>query len=385
MVNAKKLNKFKDAYPSTDNPAKEGDYKFKFLTYGSGEDGRRKEFDKGASILTNTVDGRKFVTNWNFLRKKYLGFGPDKMPINGSVWYPEGNGPFPLVIMVHGNHNMPESSDKGYEYLGKLLVSRGYIFVSIDENFLNTSAYDDMLYFNRIKNETPARAFVILEHLKAFDKFNKSKGNPFFNKVNMNNISLIGHSRGGEAVAVAAALNKLNTYPDNGSIKLDYKYNIRSVVAIAPVDGDVKPAGKSIELKDVNYLVIHGSDDMDVTSFMGYSQYKRVTFTFGTENYKASVYVYGANHGQFNNSWGKRDVAGIGGYCFFNTGNLISKNDQNMIAKVFISAFLDSTIKGKLEYKNVFKDTRYAERWLPNTIYLNDYNDSKTSTICSYD
>lgn len=385
IANAKKASKFKDAYPSADNPAKEGDYKVKFLTYGSGEDKRRKEFGKNASIVTNTVNGSRFLSNWNFLRKKYLGYGPDKMPINGSVWYPEGNGPFPLVIMVHGNHNMPESSDTGYEYLGRLLASRGYIFASIDENFLNTSIYDDMLSFNGITNETPARAIVILEHLKAFDKFNRSKSNPFYNKIDMNNISLIGHSRGGEAVAVAAALNKLKAYPDNGSIKLNYNYNIRSVVAIAPVDGSVKPTGKPIELKDVNYFVIHGCDDMDVSSFMGYSQYKRVNFTPGTENYKASVYVYGANHGQFNNSWGKQDSPGLGGYCFFNIGKLISKDDQNMIAKVFISAFLDSTIKGKLEYKNVFKDTRYADKWLPSTIYLNDYNDSNTTTICSYD
>lgn len=385
MVNAKNVNEFKDAYPSTANPAKEGDYKTESLTYGSGKDSRRKEFGENASIVTNTVDGTNFVSNWNFLRKKYLGYGPDEMPINGSVMYPEGDGPFPLVIMVHGNHNMPESSDTGYEYLGKLLASRGYIFASIDENFLNTSAYDDMLSYNGIRNETPARAFIILEHLKAFDNFNKSKNNPFFNKIDMNNISLIGHSRGGEAVAVAAALNKLKTYPDDGSIKLNYNYNIRSVVAIAPVDGVVKPTGKSIELNDINYLVIQGSNDMDVSSFMGYSQYKRVNFTPGTENYKAAVYIYGANHGQFNNNWGKEDVFGLGGHYFFNIGNIISKDDQNMAAKVFVSAFLDSTIKGKLEYKNIFKDTRYADKWLPNTIYLNDYNDAKTTTICSYD
>ncbi|MEW8995080.1 hypothetical protein [Clostridium sp.] len=385
VVNAKKVNEFKDAYPSIDNPAKEGDYNIKFITYGSGEDLRREEFRKGMSILTNTVDGTKFLENWNFLRKKYLGFGADKLPINGSVWYPEGKGSFPLVIMVHGNHNMPQSSDTGYEYLGKLLASRGYIFASVDENFLNSSIYDDMLGFNGIKNETPARAIILLEHIKAFDSFNKSKDNPLYNKVDMNNISLIGHSRGGEAVAVAAAFNKLKTYPDDGSIKLNYNYNIRSIVAIAPTDGALKPTGKSVDLKDINYLVIHGSDDMDVTSFMGYKQYKRVSFTPDMDDYKASVYIYGVNHGQFNNNWGKQDIPGIGGHIFFDIGNLISKDDQNMIAKVLISAFLDSTIKGKLEYRNIFKDTRYADKWLPSTIYLNDYNDSKTTTICSYD
>ena len=39
----------------------------------------------------------------------------------------EGAGPFPLVLIVHGNHDMAEFSDPGYEYLGELLASRGFI------------------------------------------------------------------------------------------------------------------------------------------------------------------------------------------------------------------------------------------------------------------
>jgi ATP-dependent Lon protease len=61
------------------------------------------------------------------------------MPLNGRVWYPDGPGPFPLVLIVHGNHNMKDFSDPGYGYLGELLASRGYIFASIDENFIDTT------------------------------------------------------------------------------------------------------------------------------------------------------------------------------------------------------------------------------------------------------
>lgn len=385
VFNAKGINEFSKALPGSDNPGVKGEYKVNLITYGSGKDINHKEFGADASIVTDTVDGTAFISNWNFLRRSYLGFGPNELPINGTVWYPEGKGPFPLVVMLHGNHTMTERSDLGYEYLGELLASRGYIFASIDENFLNSSPFDDFLLFNGLKNETDARAYILLEHLKAFDNFNKSGNNPFYNKVDMNNISLIGHSRGGEAVAAAAVFNRLKTYPNNGSVRFDYNYNIRSVVAIAPVDGNSKPTGKSVEIKDVNYLVLHGSDDMDVFSFMGFKQYKRVSFSPDKDNYKASVYIYGANHGQFNNDWGRQDAVGIGGYSFFNIENLMSEADQNMIAKVLVSAFLDSTIKGKTEYKNIFQDIRYADNWLPETIYLNDYYDSKTTTICSYD
>ena len=48
------------------------------------------------------------------------------MPVNGRVWYPHGGGPYPLVLIVHGNHNMKDYSDPGYAYLGTLLASRGH-------------------------------------------------------------------------------------------------------------------------------------------------------------------------------------------------------------------------------------------------------------------
>ena len=59
------------------------------------------------------------------------------LPVNARVWYPDGPGPFPLVLIVHGNHDMRKFSDPGYAYLGEHLASRGFILASIDENFLN--------------------------------------------------------------------------------------------------------------------------------------------------------------------------------------------------------------------------------------------------------
>lgn len=49
----------------------------------------------------------------------------------------------------------------------------------------------------------------MLEHVKVWNEWNKTKDNPFFGKADMSQIALIGHSRGGEAVTVAAAYNKL--------------------------------------------------------------------------------------------------------------------------------------------------------------------------------
>ncbi len=84
-----------------------------------------------------------------------MGAGPgtgvliDKaLPLNARVWYPGGKGPFPLVLIVHGNHADRDFSDPGYEYLGRLMASRGFIFASVDENFLNGAWYD---FFDHLK------------------------------------------------------------------------------------------------------------------------------------------------------------------------------------------------------------------------------------------
>ncbi len=177
-----------------------------------------------------------------------------------------------MIIAVHGNHLATDYSDSGYAYLGNLLTSKGYIFVSIDENFLNTSPYDDLFMLKVLKNENPARGWLILEHLKVWKKWNHTKDHPFFNKVDMNRISLIGHSRGGEAVAIAALYNQLPSYPENGTIKFDCHFVIRSIISIAGTDSQYKPAGQLTHLKDISYLAIQGSHDMDVSSFDSVNQ-----------------------------------------------------------------------------------------------------------------
>lgn len=366
-----------------ESPAIDGSFKVNTITYGS-ENSYREEFNRKDSLKTNSVDGSNFVEKWSSIRKKGFGFGPEKMPINGFVWYPEGDGPFPLVIAVHGNHVASDYSDGGYEYLGKLLASRGYIFASIDENFLNSAPYNDMFMLSSLENENPARGWLMLEHIKAWEQWNKDEGNLFHNKVDMNNIALIGHSRGGEAVSIAAAFNNLKHYPENGTIQFDYGFNIRSIISIAGTDKQYKPSGKLLPLENINYLAIQGAHDMDVSSFAGASQFERIKYTNNEDNFKASVYVYGANHGQFNSTWGREDGVGLGNRIY-NIKQLMPKEKQEKIAKVLISSFLDSTLKGKDEYKKVFQNIKYGKEWLPETLYINNYMNSKTSIIASFD
>jgi dienelactone hydrolase len=365
------------------NPGEPGSYTVGYLTYGSGDDKRRKEFGAEVSLITETVDGSTFLDSWTGfsgkMRTRYFGFDAKQLPLNARVWYPEGEGPFPLVLIVHGNHLAQNFSDPGYAYLGELLASRGYILASVDQNFLNGS-YTDIP--KGLSNENDARGWLLLKHLEAWRQWNIDDENIFFGKVDMENIALIGHSRGGEAVGHAALFNQLPYYPDNANEIFDFNFTIRSIIAIAPCDGQYQPAQTRTFLTDINYLVIQGSHDADVTSYQGMRLFNRISFSNDFNGFKAGVYIWGANHGQFNSVWGKKDFPGPR-INFYNLAQLMSEEEQQTISKTYISAFLDATIHNKA-YHTMFRDYRHARHWLPETIYISQYEQPGTTYICTF-
>ena len=161
----------------TSNPARPGPYQVRRLYYGSGTDKNRIEYRDSVSIVTEFVDASKLVSlgSSGDERNEYWGFTPEEFPINGRVWYPEGSGPFPLVLIVHGNHNMKDFSDPGYGYLGELLASRGFVFSSVDMNFINGG----------IRDENDGRGWLLLKHLDAWRRFAESDSTPFSGKIQL--------------------------------------------------------------------------------------------------------------------------------------------------------------------------------------------------------
>lgn len=368
--------------PDLPDPTEPGPFPVDYLTYGSGEDQRRPEYGDQVDLITQTVNASSFITfsGWQKkIREWYWGFGMSSVPVNAQVWYPQGEGPFPLVLVVHGNHAMTDFSEPGYAYLAELLASRGFIVASVDQNFFNGSLY------GKAQSETDARAWLLLKHLETWERWNRQPGNIFYQNVDLDRIALIGHSRGGEAVGLAAAFNRLTHYPENGRITWNFNFSIKSVIAIAPVDQQYKPAGHPAEITDVNYLVLQGSHDGDVSSFKGIQQYERVSFT-GPQGklFKAAVYIYRANHGQFNSLWGDQDRSGVLG-GLLNKAALLDDEAQRQIAEVYISAFLEATLNDRSEYLPLFQDYHTAGDWLPATNYITQYQDSGVQLIADFE
>jgi dienelactone hydrolase len=363
------------------NPSEPGPYEVRVVYYGTeGGNPRRPEYDS-PDIATPTVDASRFFKDFKGwkrkLRSTYWGYDMDELPLNATVWLPDGPGPFPLALIVHGNHGMAEFSDPGYRYLGELLASRGFILASVDENFINGG-----LFHNPPKQQA-VRGWLLLEHLKLWRDWSQDSDNPFGVMIDFDRIALMGHSRGGEAAATAALFNKLSYYPDDAKIRFDYNFPIRSVVAIAPADGQYKPAGQWRVIEDVNYFTIQGANDADVSSFVGSHQWDRVKFT-GGDWFKSELYIYRANHGQFNTVWGRSDFGHPLGWLL-NLKPLLDPEDQRLIAKIYLTAFLEATLKDRREYIDLFRDYRTIKDWLPETFYVNRYEDGGYKLVAGFD
>ena len=346
-----------------DDPGATGPYAVTSLSYGSGTDARRDAFGAGADLVTPTIDASAILHplgSWaDEARQWFWGFGTSAMPLNGLVWMPQGDGPFPLVLMVHGNHAMGDFSEPGYDYLGAHLASRGLIAVSVDEDFLNGSWAGDWQGAEQL-----ARSWFLLLHLDQWRAWNADPASPFHGKVDLGRVALIGHSRGGEAATVAAVLARHAAPPRTGLAPWPTGLSIRAVVAIAPSDGQYGPG---VSLEGTDLLELSGGHDSDCRGWIGIRQYARTTVS--GSGVRAALWSYRSNHGQFSSVWGRSDQGPYGG-ALLNLAPLLDDTDQQDVAKTAIGAFLAASLQGQDGYLGFFRRPMIGREWLPDDVYL---------------
>jgi hypothetical protein len=101
-------------------------------------------------------------------------------------------------------------------------------------------------------------------------------------------------------------------------------------------------------------------------------------------NFKAAVYVYRANHGQWNTVWGSHD-GGPRSARSLDLRGLIPQEDQRRFAKIYISAFLDVVTKGDKRYLPIFRDHRVIGQWLPETMYITRFETSALRPLATFE
>ncbi|MEU4394691.1 Calx-beta domain-containing protein [Kribbella sp. NPDC023855] len=230
-----------------------------------------------------------------------------KAEVVGKVYSPRGApGRRPLVLFLHGRHSVcygdpteeptapwpcakgekPIPSYRGYDGPAKALASNGYQVVSISANAVN--AFDGGVY----DQGAQARAELVLDHLALWKKWSTVGGGPFgskfVGKLDLRNIGLMGHSRGGEGVARAAVVNA-----DRGG-----QYGIRAVLPLAPTDF------ARATVPGVAMSVILPYCDGDVSDLQGQKFYDDTRYAVTRDAAaRSTVTILGANHNFFNTEW----------------------------------------------------------------------------------
>src|SRR5262245_48611388 len=207
-------------------------------------------------------------------------------------------GPFPLLMFMHGadvpchikkrgliawpcpSGSMPVPSYRGYDYLGEVLASNGFIVVSVSVDGINAS-----------QDVADEREQLMQKHLDVWNTFNTAGGAPFgdefVGKVDMSRIGTMGHSAAGQAIVGHYAFNLRQPAP----------YSIKAVLALAPIDSLRHP------INGVPFAVIVGYCDGQV-GLSGLHFYDDSLFNVpGDPAPKHSVLVMGANHVFFNTIW----------------------------------------------------------------------------------
>jgi hypothetical protein len=257
------------------------------------------------------------------------------------VFYPKGpNVPntLPLVIMLHGEHGTCGHLDPtnkwyiddnaqytfsgtcptgyrvtpnhwGYDYIGSLLASNGYLVVSINTNRGINQAPE--VPAESDPGNIQRRGRMILRHLQQLGVWASNGGTPksvgfeFKGRIDFSRITLVGHSRGAEAIASANLL--LN---DNGSpwpARLPANTKLLGLAAIAP--SDYQTSANPGSTYGLPYAVLLPMCDGDVARLSGIHYYDMsVGFALDTPgHFKASFATWGADHDGYNTEWQTQD------------------------------------------------------------------------------
>jgi hypothetical protein len=277
-------------------------------------------------------------------------FGPETLDRKAIVYFPAdapgattpgqistAQASYPMLIAVHGNSSDP-TSYLGYNYLLEHWAKNGFIAASIhcEPGMAATG-----------------RSRVLFEHIGLL----KAK----FSAKAQNTIGIMGHSRGGEAVAAALRLN----------FNEGLGHNFVGVICLAPSDWilheTILPAWA------VPLQVIYGSMDGDISGGpplpmeTGFAIYDRAAGAV-----KSMVFVYGAIHDRFNAVWGDGDL-GFGDLGGTDFAKVISADAHRKVALGYTTAFFRRHVRNETQWDGIF-----TGEWRPAVVDAADGGSVKT-------
>ena len=265
--------------------------------------------------------------------------------LEGKLYLPETGGERPVVLLLHGRHSycygtgasnpnrwpcsptqLSIPSYLGYDGTARALASHGYSVVSISANAIN--ANDNQLAADQ---GAQARGQLILDTLDMLADANAGRpvgyrdaatGNDvdlataltdgtaalaeraegfveapapldtvtpadLVGRFDLDQVGMMGHSRGGEGVTSAAVLNTLRDEP----------FGLKTILPLAPVDF------ARMTVPDVAMNVILPYCDGDVSNQQGQHMLDDSRYAFGDDVLRTGTWAMGANHNFYNTVW----------------------------------------------------------------------------------
>lgn len=280
-----------------------------------------------------------------FLHGNHGTCGSGTGPRNDSSCQYTNEGACPAGFVVTPNH-------EGYNYAAEHLASWGYVVVSVNANRGITCGGGNSDDWGLVL----ARGRLILKHLELWNKWATVGGAPkelgnadmFKELVDMKQVGLMGHSRGGEGVRAA-----LNIYRDQGSIwpaKIP-DLDIKAIFEIGAVDGQ---SDRVLDAPAVAWNQLLPLCDGDVSDLQGRMPFERMSSRYFTQNeaesrpsMKSLQMVWGANHNFFNTEWQKSDAWGCAGeptHKAIFTDTATESKEQQTIALQSMSGFFRANV-----------------------------------------
>jgi hypothetical protein len=281
-----------------------------------------------------------------------------------------GEGPLPVAVIVHGQHESWKQAGlkktgrrvaipggggataeeieftgltdvpnhDGYDYLQEELAAAGIVSVSVDTNYAN--------FFGSM---IETRADMVLRAIDELQRLNADPESRYNGRLELTNVALVGHSRGGDAVVRAAIKNSERAE----------RVGVSAVVTIAPTDftGAGPPGSRNAltSSEATSLLVVYGALDGDVSGRggasgiggTGFRHYDRASCE------KAMVFLDGCTHNRFNRTWSE-DEFGLPP----KHPRLRSRPDHEALAKQYIGGWLRLQLKGEATERELFDGTR---------------------------
>lgn len=274
-----------------------------------------------------TAKGNEYqalVTKFDLGKKEYLSKAGKIMPYNirGIIGVPEGDGPFPLILITHGSHSNDDESkrfDTGFDYLVEDWAKNGYIAVSMDMSKPYIWKYGDS---DDDEKSIPVANDHIENLILANEGNNPGYGADLKGKIDFDKLALVGHSRGGETIF------------DIADDQVSRGIHVKAMLSIAPTSLFER------EMPDMDIAIIVSEYDGDV-QFDGYNMYSMLSAK--SKGLHFVTLLMKGNHNYFNRNIQKNDSWSS---RFENVDDQLTREQQESFLANYAVGFFDSVLLG---------------------------------------